>query len=334
MSETKVKPEEEVVRGTSLWKDAWKRLLKNHMSVLGACIMILIGIIALLTPGIAPHEFDRTYLRDGNRPPASWENKYCSLTETSDLYCRRYRQCKENPDGKDCGNTFILGTDALGRDLLTRIMWGGRISLAVGLLATLVSIVIGVTYGAAAGYMGGSVDSLMMRVVDVLYGLPFMFLVILLMVIFHDVPADKKLYLLFIGLGCVQWLTMSRITRGQTLSLKNREFVFAARTSGAGTMRLIFRHIIPNLLGPIIVYATLTIPSIMLEEAFLSFLGLGVQAPMASWGSLAADGREALDVYPWQIIFPGIALAVTLFSLNFLGDGLRDALDPQMKNRN
>jgi len=160
-----------------------------------------------------------------------------------------------------------------------------------------------------------------------------MFLVILLMVIFQDVPADKKIYLLFIGLGCVQWLTMSRITRGQTLSIKAKEYVMAARTSGAGTFRIIFKHIIPNLLGPVIVYATLTVPEVMLVESFLSFLGLGVQAPMASWGSLASDGRMSLDVYPWQIIFPGLALAITLFSLNFVGDGLRDALDPQMKNQ-
>lgn len=331
----KEKIQEEAIKGTSLWKDAWKRLIRNRMAVAGAIVMLLIGLIALLTPYIAPHEFDRQHLRDGNRPPRYWENSHCAVgSETSELYCRRYRQCMADPDSKECGGMYLLGTDHLGRDLLTRIMWGGRISLSVGLLATLVSIVIGVTYGATAGFLGGRVDGFMMRFVDVLYGLPFMFLVILLMVIFTDVPADKKLYLLFIGLGCVQWLTMSRITRGQTLSLKNREFVLAARTSGAGTARLIFRHIIPNLLGPIIVYATLTIPSIMLEEAFLSFLGLGVQAPMASWGSLASDGREAIDVYPWQIIFPGIALALTLFSLNFLGDGLRDALDPQLKNRN
>ncbi|HOO57602.1 MAG TPA: ABC transporter permease, partial [bacterium] len=180
---------------------------------------------------------------------------------------------------------------------------------------------------------GGRVDSFMMRFVDILYGLPFMFLVIILMVIFNEAPADKKLILLFVGLGAVQWLTVSRITRGQTLSIKAKEYIMAARTSGAGMAGMIIRHIIPNLLGPVIVYATLTIPAVMLEEAFLSFLGLGVQAPMASWGSLASDGRGTIDIYPWQIIFPGLALAITLFSLNFLGDGLRDALDPQMKDQ-
>ncbi len=290
----------QAVKGTSLWKDAWRRLLKNRMAVAGGVIVIIIALIALLTPLIAPYAFDETHLADGNLSP-----------------CHQY----------------LLGTDSLGRDLLTRIMYGGRISLMVGLVATLVSIIIGVTYGAFAGFRGGKTDSIMMRAVDVLYGLPYMFLVILLMVIFQNVPADKKLYLLFIGLGAVQWLTMSRITRGQTLSIKAKEYVMAARTSGAGTFRIIFKHVIPNLLGPIIVYATLTIPSVMLEESFLSFLGLGVQAPMASWGSLASDGRQSLDVYPWQIIFPGLALAITLFSLNFVGDGLRDALDPQMKNQ-
>lgn len=334
MSGEETKTRQAPVKGSSLWKDAMKRLRKNRMAVLGAIVLAIIAVVAILTPRIAPHEFDKTHLRDGNRPPSFWEKKHCGPDSgVSDMYCRRYRMCKEDPSGKDCGNKYILGTDMLGRDMMTRIMWGGRISLSVGLMATLVSIIIGVSYGALSGYIGGRTDNMMMRFVDVLYGLPFMFLVILLMVIFHDVEADKKLYLLFFGLGCVQWLTMSRITRGQTLSLKNREFVLAARTSGAGMGRILFRHIIPNLLGPIIVYATLTVPSIMLEEAFLSFLGLGVQAPMASWGSLASDGRESLDVYPWQIIFPGLALAVTLFSLNFLGDGLRDALDPQLKNK-
>ncbi|MFA6450753.1 MAG: ABC transporter permease [bacterium] len=292
--------EKQLVKGTSLWKDAWRRLLKNRMSVAGGIIVIFIAIVAILTPWIAPYGFEDTHLADGNLAP-----------------CARY----------------WLGTDHLGRDLLTRIMYGGRISLMVGFVATLVSIIIGVTYGAFAGFRGGKTDNAMMRIVDVLYGLPYMFLVILLMVIFQGVPADKKIYLLFIGLGCVQWLTMSRITRGQTLSIKAKEYIMAARTSGAGSARIIFKHVIPNLLGPIIVYATLTVPSIMLEEAFLSFLGLGVQAPMASWGSLASDGRQSLDVYPWQLIFPGLALAITLFSLNFIGDGLRDALDPQMKDQ-
>ncbi len=219
-----------------------------------------------------------------------------------------------------------LGTDQLGRDLLTRMVYGARISLAVGLLATLVSFFIGVSWGATAGFVGGKVDNIMMRIVDIMYGLPFMFLVILLMVVF-----GQNIFLLFIALGAVQWLTMARIVRGQVISLKGQEFVEAARTIGVSNVSIIFRHLIPNALGPIIVYATLTVPAVMLEEAFLSFLGLGVQAPQTSWGALASEGRQLMETAPWLIIFPGIALAMTLLSMNFLGDGLRDALDPQLR---
>ena len=226
--------------------------------------------------------------------------------------------------------THYFGADQLGRDLLTRVMQGARVSLMVGLVATVVSFLIGVMWGATAGFLGGKVDNIMMRIVDVMYGLPFMFLVILLMVIFQDMPASSKLYLLFIALGAVQWLTMSRIVRGQVIGLKHREFVEAARCIGVGKRTIITRHLIPNALGPIIVYATLTVPAVMLREAFLSFLGLGVQAPYASWGSLAAEGAQDLG-HPWLIIFPGAALAATLLALNFLGDGLRDALDPQVR---
>lgn len=228
--------------------------------------------------------------------------------------------------GVPVARTHWLGTDESGRDLLTRLLYGGRISFAVGLLATLVSLVIGVTWGATAGYLGGKVDNVMMRVVDILYGLPFMFLVILLMVVF-----GRDIKLLFIALGAVQWLTMSRIVRGQVMSLKRREFVEAARAIGVSGPRIVLRHLIPNALGPIIVYATLMVPAVMLEEAFLSFLGLGVQAPMASFGTLVSAGAEDMATYPWLILYPGLVLAVTLLSLNFVGDGLRDALDPQAR---
>ncbi len=224
--------------------------------------------------------------------------------------------------------TFVLGTDGLGRDLLVRLVYGARISLMVGLLATFMSLLIGVTWGAVAGFTGGRTDTVMMRIVDIMYGLPFMFLVILLMVIF-----GRNILLLFIAIGAVTWLTMARIVRGQVMSLKNQEFVLAARSIGTPAWQIVYRHLIPNALGPIIVYATLTVPAVMLQEAFLSFLGLGVQPPYTSWGALANDGASAgvMLNYPWLILAPGIALALTLLSLNFFGDGLRDALDPRMR---
>jgi oligopeptide transport system permease protein len=260
--------------------------------MLGGLVVGAMVAVAALSPWIAPYPYAQTRLAYGARPP-SWAHP--------------------------------LGTDELGRDLLTRIMWGARVSLGVGILATLVSLTIGVSYGAVSGYAGGRADRLMMRIVDILYGLPFMFFVIILVVAF-----GRSVFNLFIALGAVQWLTMARIVRGQVLSLREREFVLAARAGGAGTRRVIAAHVLPNALGPIVVYATLTVPAVMLEEAFLSFLGLGVQPPMASWGSLASEGAAQLDVRPWLILFPGLALTITLFSLNFLGDGLRDALDPQV----
>ncbi len=272
--------------------EAWRRLRRNRLAMLGAALLVAMVAMAALTPWIAPYPYAKTQLAYGPRPP-SWPHP--------------------------------LGTDELGRDLLTRIMWGARVSLGVGVLATLVSLTIGVSYGALAGYLGGRADQLMMRVVDILYGLPFMFFVIILMVVL-----GRNIFNLFIALGAVQWLTMARIVRGQVLALKAREFVQGARALGGGSLRILAVHLVPNAAGPIIVYATLTVPAVMLEEAFLSFLGLGVQPPMASWGSLASEGAVAMEPYPWLILFPGLALTVTLFSLNFLGDGLRDALDPQI----
>jgi oligopeptide transport system permease protein len=283
---------------SGFWKDALRRLLKSRMATTGAVVLIVVVLVTLLAPWLTPYTFDEQNLAGQLQPP-SWRHPF--------------------------------GTDLAGRDLLTRTLYGGRLSLAVGLVATLVSLVIGVTWGAVAGYRGGRTDSLMMRFVDLLYSLPFMFFVILLVAYF-----GRHLVLLFLALGAVQWLTMSRIVRGQMMQLRGEEFVQAIRALGAQPSRILFRHMIPNLLGPIIVYATLTVPAVMLEEAFLSFLGLGVQPPNASWGLLAAEGASAitaLNTAWWLILFPGLALAVTLFSLNFLGDGLRDALDPRLKNR-
>lgn len=280
---------------SSPWLEAGRRLRRNRPALGGLALVSVLVLAALCAPWIAPYPYDQTNLQYGAKPPSG---------------------------------AHLLGSDELGRDLLTRILYGARISFAVGLLATAVSLTIGVSYGAIAGYTGGWLDRVMMRCVDILYGLPFMFFVIVLVVLF-----GRNIFNLFIALGAVQWLTMARIVRGQVLSLKAREFVLAAQAVGASVPRLLLRHLLPNALGPIVVYATLTVPAVMLEEAFLSFLGLGVQPPMASWGSLASEGAAAMDVYPWLIIFPGAALTLTLLGLNFLGDGLRDALDPRLTGR-
>jgi len=218
----------------------------------------------------------------------------------------------------------LLGTDAQGRDLLTRILYGARVSLLVGFVATGVALIIGVSWGIIAGYAGGKVDQIMMRIVDVLYGLPFIIFIILLLVIF-----ESNIWLLFAAIGAVEWLTMARIVRAQVIGLKNQEFVLAAKAMGVSNLSLFRRHLLPNILGPIAVYATLTIPQVMLLESFLSFLGLGIQPPMSSWGSLINDGVQYMEEFSWLLIYPGITFTITLFALNFFGDGLRDALDPK-----
>lgn len=304
----------EFVRGTSLWRDAWRRLLKNKLAVFGLIVVILITLASITGPTIIKRTF-------GFTP---------DYIPTGDMKLVRSFPPFRGPDGEFSWK-HPMGTDNAGRDQLARVLQGGQISLFVGIIATLVSLIIGVSYGAISGYVGGSVDNLMMRIVDVLYSLPYVILVIVLLAMFRSQTPRGQLILLFVALGSVSWLTMARIVRGQVLSLKNQEFVLAARATGVSAPRIIFRHLVPNTLGPVIVYATLTIPQIMLTEAFLSFLGLGVQAPLASWGSLAADGIQNIAIFPWQLIFPGVTMALTLFSLNFLGDGLRDALDPQMR---
>ena len=278
-------------QGTSLWADAWVRLKKNKLAYASLYLLAFFALIALLTPWIAPYGYEEQNLDLGATPPsmAHW-----------------------------------LGTDIFGRDMLTRIMYGGRISLAVGIIATGVALIIGVAWGTIAGYVGGRTDAIMMRIVDALYALPFIIFIILLMVVF-----GRSILLLFLAIGAVEWLTMARIVRGQVLTIRNQEYVEAARSMGLSTPIILWRHVVPNSLGPIIVYATLTVPQVMLLEAFLSFLGLGIQPPMSSWGLLISYGAETMEVAPWLLIFPGLALSITLFALNFLGDGLRDALDPK-----
>jgi oligopeptide transport system permease protein len=299
--------------GTSLWKDAVKRLRRNHLAVFGLVVVCVVVVASAVGPWI----IERTtgYAYDYIPTDPALVNSLPPFTA---------------PDGSFSW-THPMGTDDAGRDILARVLLGGRISLMVGVISTLVSLVIGIAVGATAGYLGGRVDEAIMRFVDVLYSIPYMMVVIVLLAFFGGRSPIGQLVLLFVALGAVSWLTMARIVRGQVMSLKSQEFILAARATGVPGARIILRHLVPNTLGPVIVYATLTIPSVMLLESFLSFLGLGVQAPLASWGSLAADGIQNLAVFPWQLICPGMTMALTLFSLNFLGDGLRDALDPQMR---
>ena len=281
------------IKGRSPWEDAWHRLLKNRAAVYSAFIMAFMIVLVVFGPMVI-----------------SWESDFTDWDNTS------------APPSIESGHWF--GTDAVGRDIMVRTLEGGRISLLVGLVATIVSLVIGVSYGATAGYFGGPADRIMMRIVDIIYALPFMFFVILLMVVF-----GRHILLIFVAIGAVNWLDMARIVRGQTLSLKNKEFIEAAQAMGVSTPTIIRRHIVPNLLGIVVVYVTLTIPSIILAESFLSFLGLGIQAPMVSWGSLVNDGVQSMESAPWLLLFPACFLAFTLFAFNFIGDGLRDALDPK-----
>src|SRR5438094_6611314 len=270
----------EEIAGRSLWQDALARLLRNRAAVVSLVLLAIIALLAVFAPLLSPHPFDEVYFDEIGAPP-------------------------------DLAAAHWFGTDANGRDLFVRTLYGARVSLAVGLAATSVSLVIGVTYGAIAGYFGGRIDNAMMRFVDVMYSLPFLFFVILLMVVF-----GRHIVLIFVAIGAVEWLTMARIVRGQVMSLKKQEFIEAAIALGLRKRRIILRHIIPNALGPVIVYATLTVPGVMLLEAFLSFLGLGVQPPMSSWGVLIKEGAEVMEEYPWLRTYPSLALAITLFCLN------------------
>ena len=269
-------------------QDAWRRLKKNKPAMFGLVVLAVLVVLSVFAPWLTPYSYSGQDLELGPSPPSA---------------------------------AHWLGSDLFGRDLLTRMLYGSRVSLAVGFIASAVALLIGVAWGALAGYLGGRIDAWMMRAVDVLYALPFTIFIILLMVVFGN-----NIILLFLAIGAVEWLTMARIVRGQVLHVKQQDFVEAAVSLGLTRFQIITRHVIPNVMGPVIVYATLTVPNVILLESFLSFLGLGVQPPQSSWGLLISYGVETMEEYPWLLLFPAALLSLTLFSLNFLGDGLRDAL--------
>lgn len=275
----------------SPWRAAWRRLTTRRTTVAAMLLLAIIVLICVIGPWLSPHSETTQNLDYGSRGPSM---------------------------------THWLGTDTLGRDMLTRIMHGGQVSLEVGLLATLVAMVIGVSYGLLSGWWGKRIDDLMMRAVDILYAFPFMVFVILLMATF-----GREFWLIFVAIGAVEWLTMSRVVRGQVLALKNLEFITAARAYGADTLTILGRHLLPNVMGVVIIYASLTLPGVMMFEATLSFLGLGVQPPRASWGVLIAEGAQSMQTYPWLLLGPAAFFSLTLLALNTLGDALRDALDPK-----
>lgn len=281
------------IQGRSLWQDAWRRFRRNKAAIASGIILLLITIFVIITPMLAPYGYADT----------DWANMGIAPSIESKHY---------------------FGTDTLGRDLLVRVAVGGRISLMVGVAGAFVAVLIGTIYGALSGYLGGKVDMVMMRFLDVLNAFPFMFFVILLVTLF-----GRNIFLIFVAIGLVSWLDVARIVRGQTLSLRNKEYIEAAHVGGVSDWKIITRHIIPNVLGVVVVYASLTVPAMILFESFLSFLGLGVQEPMTSWGALLQEGAQTMQVAPWQLLVPSVFLVATLFCFNFIGDGLRDALDPK-----
>lgn len=275
------------------WQDAWLRFKRHKLAITGLVLILLILLAAILGPQLSPYSYQTQQLANANHSPSA---------------------------------AHWLGTDNLGRDLCTRVLYGARISLAIGFMASLINLTIGVIYGAIAGYAGGRIDSLMMRFIDILYGIPLLLYIILLMV-----ALGPGLMNIFLALGLVYWLRMARIVRGQILALKEQEYILSASLTGCSSWRIVLHHLIPNAIGPIIITMTLSIPEAIFTEAFLSFIGLGVSAPMASWGVLASEGAASLRSYPYQLLYPALAISITMLSFNFLGDGLRDALDPRMR---
>jgi len=293
------------VKGRSLWDDARRRLFANAAAVTSMVVLAIIALMAIFAPYLSTHGYADIDYSQVACAPSWWP------ADDGDILCR-------------ADPSHIFGTDSVGRDLFVRTLYGARVSLAVGFVATFVALLIGVLYGAIAGFVGGWIDDVMMRFVDVLYSIPFIFFVIILMVVF-----DRNFILMFVAIGAVEWLTMARIVRGQTLSIRQKEFVEAANAAGVSSWSIIRRHIIPNVVGPVIVFVTLLIPAVILAESFLSFLGLGVQEPLTSWGVLISEGANEMETGPWMLIFPAVFMAITLFCFNFIGDGLRDALDPK-----
>ncbi len=315
----------------SLTQDAIRRLVRNRAAVVGGSIIIILALMAIFAPLVAPKSYEVQVLTDQNSAPEWLFSIFPSM--------KPYAQVS---------NDYPLGTDYVGRDLFSRIVYGARISLSVAVIAPLISLLIGVVYGSISGYFGGRVDNIMMRIVDVLYAFPTILFVILMMAFFRSTLSDLQpgsfaytlskideamggLFFIFVGLGLTAWETMARLTRGQVLAIREKEFVEAAHTIGASNGRIMFRHILPNILGPLIVAETLAIPGYISLEAFLSFIGIGVTAPTPSWGSMISDGAISIRSYPYQAIFPALALAITMFAFNFLGDGLRDAMDPRLR---
>jgi oligopeptide transport system permease protein len=342
------------MKPVSLWADAWKRLRRNKMALISLWVVGFYALVAVTAPLFSFLDYRTQVIEHANLPPSlrpagelvieKLEARHAlikgrvdegmdSLKPEMERIEADIQKAKDELDTNPVNKkVYIFGTDSLGRDMLSKTIYGARISMMVGLVGTLTAVFVGILIGAISGYIGGWLDNLLMRFVDIMYGLPYMLIVIILMAMFRK-EGQSSIVILFVGIALVSWLTIARVVRGQIISLKNSEFVEAARSMGASTGRIIFRHLLPNTLGVIIVFTSLSLPSFIMNESFLSFLGIGVSAPLSSWGSLVSEGANTMELYPWQLLAPAIEMTVFLFFMNFLGDGLRDALDPQSKNR-